>query len=531
MDESQESESTRPEPDSAPEAPEPAPPARREHAAVVPVGRREEIDAICGRIDSAPSLAVVLHAPNGNRAMASELGMRRVVRHVEASGRVLAVATRSGALARRARAQGVPVSWNPYKVHWGSGGKVVFRLGPLALLVPPFGRYAQYVALALFVLAVAAALFTAGPSVTVTAYPRTQTVEGLAVVRASARIEEIDFERLLLPATVVTVERSTLLAIPTTGEIVRGTAAATATLSISNPTDAAITVPARSVVYALPAFIAFEFDEAVTVPAGGSTFAALTARAPGIGGNVAADTITEWQESALSALTATNPDPASGGTDEVVRAVATADIVALETLAADIGGSQPPASLLTDEYPAHAIVLRSATITITLGEPSAPVGQTADAVFMEVAATIQALAVAPETLELLASSLLSAPGDTSELIPGAVRASETGNLQVDHPDGSFTGEIAVSAEFSRGPSVAEIEEAVSGRSPAAAEAELRTRYGMGDVEIDLIPGWAPRLPRFGFRIDVHFASRTFDPQPADPQPAETDADPGASDGP
>ena len=125
--------------------------------------------------------------------------MRRVARHAEGSGRVLAVATRSGVLARRARAQGVPVSWNPRKVHWGSGGKVVIRLGSFALLVPPFGRYAQYVALAVFILAAAAALFTAGPSATVKVYPRTQTVEGVTVVRASPRVDELDLDREAAP--------------------------------------------------------------------------------------------------------------------------------------------------------------------------------------------------------------------------------------------------------------------------------------------------------------------------------------------
>ena len=57
-----------------------------------------------------------------------------------------------------------------------------------------------------------------------------------------------------------------------------------------------------------------------------------------------------------------------------------------------------------------------------------------------------------------------------------------------------------------------------GRSATSAEAELRSRYGNGDVEIELSPGWAPWLPRFGFRIDVAYAVRP--PEPA-PDGAET----------
>ena len=548
MDDSPESESTAPETPESSAAPEPPPPPPAEPpaptigepeppapeppppeqslASIVPIGRHEPIDGICGRIDVAPSLAVVLHAPSGNRAMSEELGMRRVARHAEVSGRTLAVATRSGVLARRARDQGVPVSWNPRKVHWGSGGKVVIGLGSFALLVPPFGRYAQYVALAVFILAAAALLFTAVPSATVKVYPRTQTVEGVTVARASPRIDEIDLDRMLLPATTVTVERDVLLAVPTTGEVIQGVAPATATLRITNPTERSVTVPAGAVVFAVPDFVAFEFDIPVTVPAGGNAFGPVTARSPGSAGNVDAGAITQWRSTDLAVLSATNPDPALGGADDVVRAVAPADIRALESLAGNVGEGPPPGALLTNARPGYGIILRSATVTVELGVPSAQAGAAADVVFMEVRTTFEALAIAPEVLDTLARALLAAPGGPGELVPGTVLGAETGNLQVDHPDGSFTGELRVSAEFPLGPSPAEVEDAVGGRSPSGAEAELATRYGIDDVEIDLTPGWAPRLPRFGFRLDIQFASRAFEPE--DPH---ADAEASPSDGP
>ena len=537
MDGSPESESpeppSAPEPPPSPEEPEPSigqapPPPEQELASVVPIGRHEPIEGICGRIDAAPSMAVVVHAPSGNRAMAEELGMRRVARHVEASGRIFAVATRSGVLARRARGQGVPVSWNPRKVHWRSGGKVVIPLGFTTLLAPPFGRYSQYVALAVFVLAVAAALLTAGPSATVRVFPPTQTVEGLSLVRASTRVDEIDLERRVIPATIVSVERQILLAVPTTGEVVQGVSPATANLRITNPTDTTITVPAGAVIFALPDFVAFEFDISVIVPGGGSGFGPVTARAPGAEGNVAAGAITQWRSVELAVLTATNQDPATGGADEPRRAVAPADIRALESLAAEIGEGPPPASILTGARPGYGIIARSATATVTLGEPSARPGQAADAVFMEVQTTIEAMAIAPEVLETLARSLLTAPEGSGELVPGTVLAVETEDRRIDHPDGSFTSELRITAEFPQGPSPAEVKDAIRGRSDAAAEAELATRYGIDDVEIDLTPGWAPRLPRFGFRIDIQFASRAF--EPAEPDP-EADAETSSSDGP
>lgn len=531
--ESESSESGQPEPPSsspAPEPPpaleEPAPAPEQDLASVVPIGRHEPIDGICGRIDAAPSLAVVLHAPSGNRAMSQELGMRRVARHVEASGRLFAVATRSGVLARRARALGVPVASNPRRVHWGSGGRVVVPLGFTTLLVPPFGRYAQYVALTVFILAVAAVLLTAGPSANVTVYPPTTTDEALTVVRASTRVDEIDLDRRVIPATVISVDRQVLLAVPTTGEVIQGVTQATATLRIGNPTARTITVPVGAVIFAEPDFVAFEVDVLVIVPAGGNAFAPVTARSAGSEGNVPAGAITQWRSVDLAVLTATNPDPASGGAEEPRRAVTPADIRALESLATEIGEGPPPASILANARPGYGIILRSASVTVVLGEPSAQPGQAADAVFMEVSATTEALAIPPEILELLARSLLTGPEGSGELVPGAVLAVETGARQIDHPDGSFTSEFRVSAHFPEGPTPAEVEDAVGGRSPEAAEAELGTRYGIEDVEIDLTPGWAPRLPRFGFRIDVQFASRAFEPE----EP-EADAESSPPDGP
>ncbi len=515
-----------PAPEAAAPAETPAPRPERALASIVPIGRHEPIDGICGRIDAAPSLAVVLHAPSGNRAMSEELGMRRVARHVEDSGRTFAIATRSGVLTRRARAEGVPVGTNPRRIHWGSGGRIVLRLGFTTLLVPPFGRYSQYVALAVFIVAAAAILYTAGPSATVRVYPPTQTVEEFTVVRASTRIEAIDLERRVLPATVISVEREVLLAVPTTGEVIQGVTHATSTIRLANPTDASIIVPAGAVIFAVPDFIAFEVDIAVTVPPGGNAFAPVTARSPGSGGNVPADSITQWRSIDLAVVEATNQEAASGGADEPRRAVAPADIAALEALATEIAEGPPPASLLTGARPDHGIIVRSAIVTVTLGEPSAEPGTAADAVFMQVQTAIEALAIAPDVLETLARSLLAAPGGAGELIPGTVVGIETGSRQIDHPDGSFTSEFRITAEFPRGPSPEEVEDAVGGRSSEAAVAELGTRYALDDVEIDLTPGWAPRLPRFGFRIDIEFGSRAF--EPPDPEP---DAEASPSDGP
>ncbi len=489
-------------------------------ASVVPVGRHEEIDGICGRIDAAPTLAVVLHAPGGNRALAEELGMRRVVRHARARGRLLAVATRSGTLTRRARRQRVPVATAPHRVHWGSGGRAVLRLGFATLLAPPVERYAPHLVLGLLALAALAALFTVGPAATVTVYPPVERVERLVVVRASPRVDAPNLETLTLPAESAAVERAILLAVPATGTVTRGVSPAAATLVIANPTGDAVTVPAGSIVFALPEFVSFALDEAVTVPAGGQTEAAATAIAAGAEGNVAADAITQWRNQSFIALDVTNPEAASGGADDTRRAVAAADLRALGTLADEIAGDVSLAALLAEARPGHAVIARSAAATVELGTPSAAEGDPAAAVFMEVRTTVRALVIPPAALEALARSVLEAPEGFGALIPGTVVAVETDGARRNHADGSYTSELRLSGAFPDAPAPAAVEDAVRGRSAASAEAELRSRYGSEDVEIELSPGWAPWLPRFGFRIDVAFAARPPEPAPDDGETAD-----------
>ena len=65
---------------------------REDVASVVLVDRAEDVAAVCGRVDAAPTWAVVIHAPEGNRPLGTELGMRRLIHHAQDAGKVIAIA-------------------------------------------------------------------------------------------------------------------------------------------------------------------------------------------------------------------------------------------------------------------------------------------------------------------------------------------------------------------------------------------------------------------------------------------------------
>ncbi len=188
-------------------------------ASVILIESDEEIATICGRLDSAPTFAVVIHAPRGNRQIEREIGIRRLRRHAEDSGKTLAIATRSSSLTSRARQASIPVSRRPDRIRWDSGGRAALWLGSHSIVVPTIGRFLGLLALVLAILGVAGSVVFAGPTATITVYPETDSVETTIVLTASEFTESIDLVEMSVPATRVTADKVVTLAVPTTGMV------------------------------------------------------------------------------------------------------------------------------------------------------------------------------------------------------------------------------------------------------------------------------------------------------------------------
>ena len=187
-------------------------------ASVILIDRRDDLAAICGRIDTAPTYAVVVHAPDGNRQLSTQLGMRRLVRHAEESGRIVAIATASRGLAGRARGANIAVARQPELIRWDSAGRRVARLGPFSLLVPSAGRYLRLFLIAALIASALVATVTVGPSADVTVSPPVTRLEERVTLVAARGRESIDFAALKVPATDVESTHIITLAAKTTAE-------------------------------------------------------------------------------------------------------------------------------------------------------------------------------------------------------------------------------------------------------------------------------------------------------------------------
>jgi len=471
-------------------------------ASVILVEKADDIASICGRVDTAPTFAVVVHAPDGNRALAGELGMRRLQRHADESGKVVAIATPSLSLANRARQVGIPVARRPEHVRWDAGGKRVVRLGQRSLVLPALGVWVQLVAIVAVLLVAVGLALTMAPSVTVRAVPPVETLSKTIEVTASSDFDSSDLAALRVPAQEIQTKRSVTLPQRTTGTVLVGTAPAKVAVSITNPTAEDVVLPKGTVLLAGPDFVSFALDAETTVPAGGSAPQQATAAEPGVEGNLAENTVTGWLEPSLRELTVTNPEPATGGASEERRAVDAADLSALNQLARDLEGSEYFRRLILEDRPHDAVFLSTAKATVEPGTPSANIGDLTDIVLLEVEVQVTALAILEETLEQVAVTTLGEGLGVGEFIPGSVSATEAGPSVFDADNNTVTTSLRVSGQFARNVTSDAIAQSVKGKSPEAAKSTLADQYGIQDADVDLSPNWAPRLPRFDFRIDV-----------------------------
>jgi hypothetical protein len=489
------------------------------YASVVHVDRHEDIASICGRIDTAPSYAVVIHAPGGNRALSRELGMRRVLRHAEETGKAIAFATSSPALSSRARSLGIPVARKPEYVRWDAGGRVVLGLGGKSVAIPAFGRLLQVLVILGIAAGFVAFVGAMGPAATVTAYPPSETLEQVVRLAANEGFDELDLDNMRVPAVEVVSSRVVTVVIPTTGSTMVGTAPATVTVTVTNPTGDEVTVPSGAVVVAEldNGTVEFGLEEEVTLAPDASAPVTATALTPGSQGNVPAGSIGGFSDSRFEDLAATNEEAAEGGEDESRPAVDQEDIVTLRDTAALLETAQAIKQTIVDDRPRDAIFIDTAAVEVERGDPSDVPGTPADIVSMDVRVTVSALAIPESVLNEVARELLAPEDGSGEFITGTVSAAETGSRQVDAVTGTITAEFRLRGEFARGVTSAEIEDAVKGVSPGDVPSILQSRYGIDNAEVELTPGWAPRLPRFGFRIDVEMSA----PPSADAAPEVT----------
>ncbi|MFN8556215.1 MAG: baseplate J/gp47 family protein [Dehalococcoidia bacterium] len=457
-------------------------------------------------IDSAAPPRVALVAPKGNRELARQLGMRRLQRHLDLTGKDLILVSRSRPLRVRAREEGLPAVGRLSRVDFDRPGGAGLQLGWVTLRLPTIGAL---LALALFTAAVAAGavvLLWYVPTAQVTVYlparPETETVD----LSIDARATELNVARAVVPARRREITLTRTLPGPATGQVSTPTEVAAVGLSFINRTAQPITVPKGTVVRSTTG-VAFTVgnDVALLGRPGATGDAIALAQVAGSAGNVPPNTVTGVDGPLAPRVTVTNPNPGEKGADFQHTVVSENDILFIRRLAEAYLADAARREIEAQYGDQEAVFTDGLRIEIIDANPIPPIGQAARYAEAAVTARVSLPTVAKDDLRrvwrervlprLPSSRMLledtfdakveraGAPDQTFDRLPVTMRLSGQSTQRVD-PD--------------------ELRASLAGRSPAGADRLVRDRLEIDASPAVSLPDWAPWLPRKEDRIGITF---------------------------
>jgi hypothetical protein len=169
------------------EQPVEAPPTARARRAMKPlpwgrdfaaatIQRDDTLTAVFGKLDAADSPRVALLAPRGNKELAKALGMRRLRRHADLTGKDVMLVTRNGGLRSRAREVGLASVGSLRGVDFERYGRSGLRVGSTIVPLPGIGIFLRLTAFLVAIAALGAVVLLYLPSATVTVYPKSTPV-------------------------------------------------------------------------------------------------------------------------------------------------------------------------------------------------------------------------------------------------------------------------------------------------------------------------------------------------------------------
>jgi hypothetical protein len=247
----------------------------------------------------------------------------------------------------------------------------------------------------------------------------------------------------------------------------------------------------------------------------------VTAAAIGEAANVPAgaiDTVVDRGTAAMlrgfpnnSSRLVENPEPTAGGLDTTGPEITQADVdTALEALNEDLAAQVADAlGLDSDLVSANAVAVPGPAIegldglVGTRDQPEAEISGTLayDRLSVERATVIE------RAEELLASDAAAMP-QGHDVVPAATDVT-IGTARVEGD--VLWVVVSVTGASAPRPNPDGVLERVRGRSPAEAEAALDE---LGDVSVDLWPGWVTTVPELDWRIDLRLHGVPEEPEPS-----------------
>ncbi len=369
------------------------------------------------------------------------------------------------------------------------------------------------VILALLIGTIGAAVFIVAPSATVVVTLSQEQIATEAQISADVSIQDVDFDKAIIPAQLVRVVAETTATVPTSGIRSLDDAPATGIVTITNRSEAPVIVPAFTTVSTSAGEpVLFRTTQEVTVPAGieNSIEAPVEAlrRSSGVSGNVAAGMINTIAGPVADSVSVINLTPAAGGE---ARSVSIVDSVDIDMLVTSVR-----AQLLTVAYEkiqaglseAQFIVIDSLAVVeehkdwTTL---SAQVGDIANELTATMRAHVAAVVV-DESLsrQLVVSRLRAEAPSGAALLSESLRYSR-GPINWNGARNRATFSARLTGMVVSQVDSAALRERLAGLSLEDARLLLESTAdlaGESGIQIELFPAASNRMPSLPIRINL-----------------------------
>ena len=483
----------------------------------IQIERHDDIASIRSKLHGAPGRTVVARVDRRNASLRSQLGVRLLRRHVDATRLHLVLQTRNGRIRQLARNEGLLVvgTMRGREIKHGRLMPRYLRLGFLALPLPSFGIVFRLTTLATLLVVGLIAAAALGPSATVRLAPELMAVSVPLAVEARVVAEGDLPEDGVLPAERVELQLSATDAIVTTGRISVSGAPATGTLRIENRTALPLEVPQGSDVGAIGG-ARFRTTEAVTVPAGAGSvaLARIEAEQAGPEGNVPAGTVVLPGSSLAGRVDVSNPAPTTGGDDTRVQGASSLDVDRVRRTSERIlrvRGLQALEQATEGRFTFHPDTLQ----VEVLSEAFLPeLDQPSDVLEVTTIAVVSVIGVSLEEIrELAAREIRTLHGSGFQVVMASLEPMEIGDALFDEALDAISFDMMMEGHVASTIIPEAVERAVRLERVSAAEAMLNLTLRLREpARIDLTPGFMPFVSPFGFRIKVE----VLDTLPPDP---------------
>ncbi len=334
--------------------------------------------------------------------------------------------------------------------------------------------------------------------------PETETRQ-VAVDLILAPSTSLDTPPGQVPARRLTIEVEGSRQAATTGRVAIPSTRAGGAAQLTNLTAEAILVPAGSGLRPSdPAGPRFRTLETVELPEGeGATVEVrIEAVEPGSEGNLAAGQLTSLEGPLGLQMRVTNLQPIRGGGEAFHLGVSAADAAALETALweeLEARALQGLAELLEEDEQLSAESLR------VFGNPrlqfDRAVGEASGRLSLTMHASFEALAYRAEAYEAALDGVLEADRRVeSKSVPGSLQL-EVGAVRW-LPAGGLSVELLGTEQIYASPPLPAIQRSLRWTPASSVSGTLRDHYSLGLAQARLFPGWLPRLPLLGGRIQI-----------------------------